>query len=82
MTTRYQTLTLFFYLFTRAVYDFADSTDLNANTPYNTEGVPLSQLRKLRLNDDDKEFMNKVKAQGKFSVPSINFLKIETEIFI
>jgi len=32
---------------------------------YNTEGLPLSQLRRLHLQDDDKAFMNRVKAQGK-----------------
>ncbi|RZF35827.1 hypothetical protein LSTR_LSTR017368 [Laodelphax striatellus] len=31
--------------------------------PYNSQGVPLSQLRKLQLSDDDRALMNKVKTQ-------------------
>ncbi|XP_075217167.1 uncharacterized protein LOC142322226 isoform X3 [Lycorma delicatula] len=31
--------------------------------PYNSQGVPVSQLRKLQLSDDDRALMNKVKTQ-------------------
>lgn len=34
------------------------------DAPYNTQGVPLSQLRKLQLSEDDRALMNKVKTQG------------------
>lgn len=34
------------------------------DAPYNSQGVPLSQLRKLQLSDDDRALMNKVKNQG------------------
>lgn len=35
---------------------------------YNTQGVPVSQLRKLHLTDDDRALMNKVKTQGIFII--------------
>lgn len=38
------------------------------DAPYNTQGVPLSQLRKLQLSEDDRALMNKVKTQGKHTV--------------
>jgi len=31
---------------------------------YNSQSLPLSELRKLQLSDDDRSFMNKVKSQG------------------
>jgi hypothetical protein len=31
---------------------------------YNSQGVPLQQLRKLQLSDDDRALMNKFRAQG------------------
>lgn len=34
------------------------------DSPYNSQGVPLSQLRKMQLSDDDRALMNKVKSQG------------------
>lgn len=37
-----------------------DQTD----STYNSQGVPLSQLRKMQLSDDDRALMNKVKSQG------------------
>lgn len=46
------------------ILSFVDSTD----APYNSEGVPASQLRKLHLNDDDQAFMSKVKAQGESEI--------------
>lgn len=51
----------------------------NANdqmdAPYNSQGVPLSQLRKLQLSEDDRALMNKVKTQGK---SSLQFTKTKT----
>ena len=44
---------------------FPDTVDFNTEVPYNTENVPLSQLRRLHLCDDDQAFMNKVKSQGR-----------------
>ena len=32
---------------------------------WNNEGVPVQQLRKLELSDDDRALMNKFRAQGK-----------------
>ncbi|XP_054290090.1 uncharacterized protein LOC129005277 isoform X2 [Macrosteles quadrilineatus] len=39
-----------------------DGADQN-DAPYNSQGVPLSQLRKLQLSDDDRALMDKVKSQ-------------------
>lgn len=44
------------------LYTGADQND----APYNSQGVPLSQLRKLQLSDDDRALMDKVKSQGMF----------------
>lgn len=33
---------------------------------YNTAGVPISQLRKMQLSDDDRALMDKFKNQGNF----------------
>lgn len=33
---------------------------------YNSQSLPLSELRKLQLNDDDQSFMNRVKSQGMY----------------
>lgn len=40
--------------------------------PQNTQGVPVSQLRKMQLTDDDRALMNKFKAQGKENYFAIN----------
>ncbi|XP_015379039.1 PREDICTED: uncharacterized protein LOC107173150 isoform X3 [Diuraphis noxia] len=32
--------------------------------PYNSQSLPLSELRKLQLSDDDRSFMNRVKSQA------------------
>jgi hypothetical protein len=45
-----------------------DSTDSSSNMLYSADGVPLSQLRKLHLHNDDQTFMNRVKAQGKNAI--------------
>jgi hypothetical protein len=31
---------------------------------YNSQGVPVQQLRKLQLSEDDRALMNKFRAQG------------------
>lgn len=51
-----------------------DSTSFNHHVS-STEGVPLNQLRKLQLNEDDQKFMNRVKAQ----VDDDTFLHTETD---
>lgn len=33
---------------------------------YNTAGVPLSQLRKMQLSEDDRALMDKFKSQGRY----------------
>ncbi|RZF48346.1 hypothetical protein LSTR_LSTR015889 [Laodelphax striatellus] len=40
-----------------------DAYSPSEDMPYNSQGVPLSQLRKLQLSDDDRALMNKVKTQ-------------------
>jgi len=37
----------------------------DGSQPYNSQSLPLSELRKLQLNDDDRSFMNRVKSQGR-----------------
>lgn len=44
------------------ITDTEGGTD-QMDAPYNTQGVPLSQLRKLQLSEDDRALMNKVKTQ-------------------
>ncbi|XP_060877414.1 uncharacterized protein LOC132950167 isoform X10 [Metopolophium dirhodum] len=43
--------------------------------PYNSQSLPLSELRKLQLSDDDRSFMNRVKSQ----VDDDKFLHNETD---
>ncbi|KAL6953414.1 hypothetical protein U1Q18_050719, partial [Sarracenia purpurea var. burkii] len=52
-----------------------DNVDYSSEVPFNTENVPLSQLRRLHLCDDDQAFMNKVKSQ----VDEDIFLHSETD---
>lgn len=42
---------------------------------YNTAGVPLSQLRKMQLSEDDRALMDKFKQQGNFLKSFSNFFK-------
>lgn len=47
---------------------FAHSTDFDVNTTtYHTEGVPISQVRKLNFNDNDQAFMNNFRAHGAYN---------------
>lgn len=36
----------------------------DGSQPYNSQSLPLSELRKMQLSDDDRSFMNRVKSQG------------------
>uniref|UniRef100_A0A1B6EEV9 WH2 domain-containing protein n=1 Tax=Clastoptera arizonana TaxID=38151 RepID=A0A1B6EEV9_9HEMI len=60
------------------ITDTADGTqsggDLN-DASYNSQGVPVSQLRKMQLSDDDRALLNKVKTQ----VDEENFLHNESD---
>ncbi|XP_025415003.1 uncharacterized protein LOC112686790 isoform X3 [Sipha flava] len=35
----------------------------DGSQPYNSQSLPLSELRKMQLSDDDRSFMNRVKSQ-------------------
>lgn len=51
------------FYFTGVVYD--------GTQPYNSQSLPLSELRKLQLSDDDRSFMNRVKSQGLYSYKNL-----------
>lgn len=38
----------------------------DGSQPYNSQSLPLSELRKMQLSDDDRSFMNRVKSQGMY----------------
>ncbi|XP_050429302.1 probable global transcription activator SNF2L2 isoform X2 [Adelges cooleyi] len=59
--------------------------------PYNSQALPLSELRKLNLNDDDRSLMNKVKTQistdngvQHHSVPITHYVSepVESKIYV
>ncbi|XP_065221481.1 uncharacterized protein LOC135846364 isoform X3 [Planococcus citri] len=59
-----------------------DTVDYNSDVPYNTENVPLSQLRRLHLCDDDQAFMNKVKSQANgLKGGSVSIIEIKNDDF-
>ncbi|XP_060835966.1 uncharacterized protein LOC132918615 isoform X3 [Rhopalosiphum padi] len=47
----------------------------DGSQPYNSQSLPLSELRKLQLSDDDRSFMSRVKSQ----VDDDKFLHNETD---
>jgi hypothetical protein len=56
---------------------------------YNSQSLPLSELRKLQLSDDDRSFMNRVKSQvpmdnNKQPVPISNYISepIESKMYV
>lgn len=51
------------YIFISIKY-FSDMYD--GSQPYNSQSLPLSELRKMQLSDDDRSFMNRVKSQGMY----------------
>lgn len=43
----------------------------DGSQPYNSQSLPLSELRKLQLSDDDRSFMSRVKSQGLYSYENV-----------